>query len=229
MNLKRLLLSLLIGGCLCLSGCVFKDTAKDMITSDEVKILGNWYDQESYYYFSFTEDGHYTLGFDPEMPNTGGNYEIKDQKLYLTITQAIVDGNKINVPENEWITTEMNYRFNLNDDLVLDGQHNAFALTRIDPDNPIVKPVITNTLTGLYLSEDGDLAYYFDKNGGVRLSSKVNGYSYEGKYVIKHDTLTITYSNTDLKQEFYFSIEDDGRLGLTSTEGITTVFIYQPN
>lgn len=102
-------------------------------------------------------------------------------------------------------------------------------LSAVDLDKPIVKPVITNTPTGLYLSEDGDLAYYFDKNGGVRLSSKVNGYTYEGKYVIKHDTLSISYSNTDLKQEFYFSIEDDGRLGLTSTEGITTVFIYQPN
>lgn len=221
MNMRLICTSVIIGCCLILSGCVFKDTAMEIITEDEVKILGNWYDKEAKYYFSFTDEGKYTVGFDRLLPNTIGEFEVKDEKLYLTITHAMVDGKTIVVPENERVTTEMAYRFNLSDDLVLSGQHNAFTLRRVDVDALAEDAVLPTdkTIIGLYQEVGNDRFYYFDKNGGVSLSSGSDDKTYEGTYAITNNKIRITFVDLETETSYFFSLTDDNQLALTSESG----------
>jgi len=211
MHYKKWLLILIAFCGLFLSGCTIQDETANMFLADETKILGEWYDQESKCFLTFYDNGSYVLGYDRNFPHAEGRYDLKNDSLYLTITHTIENDQRLALPAHALSTSQMHYRFNLKDNLVLRGEFSAFELVRVSDLNLSDTHNTTTIPIGLYMNVDGDTSYYFDKSGGVRFNDGLK--TYDGTYVISGNTLQISFLESE--HSFVFSFMENGNLILT--------------
>jgi hypothetical protein len=202
---------------LILSGCF----ASDMITSDQEKIQGDWYDSNSKGYFLFQDDGTYRSGYGLYSDNAGGSYELKKDTLCLIMTYTILDGQKQDVLTSDQKVIELKYRFDLSGNLVIRSENNTINFSRIDPqksDVPEEQP--EEAFQGLYQGVDDKVFYYFHGNGNVSRSTTSNDKTYNGTYTVSGYMISFNFEGES--QTFTFNFDTENQLSLSNDTGQTT-------
>lgn len=168
---RMILLLLIIVLPVFLSGCFAKDVATDIVTPDDEKIIGCWYDQTTNAYYEFTEGGTYKMGTSGlYSENAGGFYQLEDGKLILSVTYTIVDSVMTIISDyddnpNQDTQTTFSYEFDISNNLVLHTENAILTFKKVETQLESETDQPDYVIEGLYL--DGDTSYYFDQNGGV--------------------------------------------------------------
>lgn len=219
---KRIIVALLLCfSLLILCGCTEKDITTEKKVPDGEKIVGEWYDTESKGYFVFRYDGTFITGYGLHTENSGGVYDIENNKLTLTPIYSIYDGKRQDILLKDQKPIIMDFRFNFNNDLYLSTENYNFSLSLVPEENGTTKKEIgENMLKGLYKSEEETLFYYFDGNGIVNKSTNPSEKTYTGSYSVYDGTLLFSYDS--LSESYQFESINDHEFSLTDANGKTT-------